>query len=79
MKEKNTADNKFKFEVSFSLKTLKGEKLDLDSIKEFQKCLEAYVEDYNGYHGSFYAYNDGNNVGYDTDIDPTNIRVKRIK
>lgn len=68
-------NNKFKFEVSFNLNTLKGEKLDLDSVKEFQKCLEAYVEDYNGYHGSFYAYADG----YDTDIDPTNIQVKRKK
>jgi len=71
--------NKFKFEVSFNLNTLKGEELDQDSIKEFQKSLEAYVEDYNGYHGSFYAYNDNANAAYDTDIDPTNIKVKRIK
>jgi hypothetical protein len=68
-------NHKFKFEVSFNLKTQKGEKLDVDSIKEFQKALEAYVEDYNGYHGSFYAYADG----YDTDIDPTNIQVKKLK
>lgn len=75
-------NNKFKFEVSFNLNTLKGEKLDLDSIKEFRKALEAYVDDYNGYHGSFYAYSDGDGkdgVGYDTDIDPTNIKVKRTK
>jgi hypothetical protein len=67
--------NTFKFEVSFNLNTNKGETLDQESIKDFQKALEAYVEDFNGYHGSFYAYADG----YDTDIDPTNIQVKRIK
>lgn len=72
-------NNKFKFEVSFNLKTQKGEKLDQNSINEFQKCLQAYVEDYNGYHGSFYAYADTPNGGYDTDIDPTNIQVKKLK
>lgn len=72
-------NNKLIFEVSFNLNTLKGEKLDQDSIKEFQKCLEAYVEDYNGYHGSFYAFKDTADGSYDTDIDPANIEVKRIK
>lgn len=67
--------NTLKFELTFNLNTSKGEILDQDSIKDFQQSLQCYIEEWNGYHGSFYAYSDG----YDTDIDPTAIKVKRIK
>jgi hypothetical protein len=66
--------NTFKFEVSFDLNTSEGEKLDMRSLREFRDMLEGYVRSWSGEHGYFYAYHDG----YDTDITPSNIKIKRI-
>jgi hypothetical protein len=68
--------NTFKFEISFNLNTLKGEQLDSTSMKAFQTQLFNFIQEWNGYHGSFYAF--GSEFG-DRDIEPTALKVKRIK
>lgn len=67
--------NKFTFEVSFNLNTEDGEKLDMDSIRNFRKMLEDYVTEWSGEHGYFYAHASH----YDTDVYPTCIKVRRVK
>jgi hypothetical protein len=68
--------NTFKFEVSFNLNTVDGEKLDRESIQDFRDCLEGFVRTWNGQQGFFYSF--GSEYG-DRDIDPTAIKVKRVK
>ena len=68
--------NTVKFEVSFNLNTLKGETLCPDSLKALQAQLYNFVQEWNGTNGYFYAY--GSEYG-DRDIDPTAIKVKRVK
>jgi hypothetical protein len=67
--------NTFTFEVSFNLNTANDEKLDWRSIQDFRDSLEGFVRSWNGHDGYFYAYG----PGHDTDIDPTAIKVKRVK
>jgi hypothetical protein len=67
--------NTFKFEVSFNLNTASGEKLDMDSIRNFRDMLEGFVRNWSGENGYFYAHADH----YDTDIFPTSIKVRRVK
>lgn len=68
--------NTFKFEVSFNLNTVTGEQLDSTSIKAFQTQLFNFVQEWNGNNGNFYAF--GSDYG-DRDIDPTAVKIKRIK
>lgn len=67
--------NKFKFEVSFNLNTLKGEQLDKYSIKEFERGLYDYVNNYALEEGTFYTYSRDS----DGEVYPTSIKVKQIK
>jgi hypothetical protein len=67
--------NTFKFEVSFNLNTVDGEKLDRRSIQDFRDSLEGFVRTWNGENGYFYSY--GSEYG-DRDIDPTALKVKRV-
>ena len=66
--------NTFKFEVSFNLNTVDGEKLDRKSIQDFKDSLEGFVRSWNGQDGYFYSF--GSEYG-DRDIEPTAIKVKR--
>jgi hypothetical protein len=68
--------NTFKFEVSFNLNTVDGEKLDRESIQDFRDCLEGFVRTWNGQQGFFYSF--GSEYG-DRDIEPTALKVKRVK
>jgi len=68
--------NTFKFEVSFNLNTVNGEELDSTSLKAFQTQLFNFVQEWNGYHGSFYAF--GSDYG-DRDVDATAVKVKKVK
>lgn len=68
--------NTFKFEISFNLNTVEGEKLDNTSMRAFQTQLFNFVQEWNGYHGNFYGYD--SYLG-DRDINPTAVKVKRIK
>ena len=65
---------KFRFEVSFDLNTDKGEKLDMDSVRQFRDSLEHFVRSWSGQEGYFYAYA----KGYDTDVIPSYIKVKKL-
>jgi len=67
--------NTFKFEVSFNLNTVDGEKLDRRSIQDFRDSLEGFVRTWNGENGYFYSY--GSEYG-DRDIDPTALKIKRV-
>jgi len=67
--------NTFKFEVTFNLNTVAGEKLDSRSIQDFKDCLEGFVRSWNGQDGYFYAF--GSEYG-DRDIDPTAVKVKKV-
>ncbi len=67
--------NTFKFEVSFNLNTVDGEKLDRRAIQDFRDSLEGFVRTWNGENGYFYSY--GSEYG-DRDIDPTALKVKRV-
>jgi len=66
--------NTFKFEVSFNLNTVDGEKLDRRSIQDFRDSLEGFVRSWSGHDGYFYSYD--SEYG-DRDIEPTAIKVKR--
>jgi hypothetical protein len=66
--------NKFKFEVSFNLNTFKGEQLDKHSIKEFERGLYDYVNNYAGEEGTFYTYSSDS----DGEAFPTNLKVKKV-
>lgn len=66
----------FKFEVSFNLNLVDGEKLDNTSMRAFKNQLFNFVQEWNGYHGHFYGYD--SYLG-DRDINPTAIKVKHIK
>ena len=62
----------FKFEVTFNLHTSSQEKIDKESIKNFQDKLQQFVTNYAGEIGSFYVYA----KDYDTEVYPTKIKVK---
>lgn len=66
--------NTFKFEVSFNLNTVDGEKLDRKSIQDFKDSLEGFVRSWNGQDGYFYSF--GSEYG-DRDVTPTNVKVKK--
>jgi hypothetical protein len=65
--------NKFKFEVSFNLNTVDDEKLDKHSIKQFERALFDFVNNYAGEEGTFYTYSNDS----DGEAFPTNIKVKQ--
>jgi hypothetical protein len=67
--------NTFKFEVTFNLNTVDGEKLDRRSIQDFKDSLEGFVRSWNGKDGYFYSF--GSEYG-DRDIEPTAIKVKKL-
>jgi hypothetical protein len=65
--------NKFKFEVTFNLNTVDDEKLDKHSIKQFERALFDFVNNYAGVEGTFYTYSNDS----DGEAFPTNIKVKQ--
>jgi len=65
---------KFRFEVTFELNTDKGKKLDPSSITHFKECIGNFVRTWSGQEGYFYAYGQG----YDSNIIPSYINVKRV-
>lgn len=67
--------HKFKFEVSFNLETYKEEKLDRYSIKQFERSLYDYVNNYHLEGGTFYVYA----KAYDDEVRPTKLKVKQVK
>lgn len=67
--------NTFKLEVSFNLHTQKGEMVDKDSIKDLQKRIKNYIEEYNDYHGSFYCFG----PFHDRTADAEQVKVKVVK
>jgi hypothetical protein len=67
--------NTFKFEVSFNLNLADGEELDTTSMRAFKNQLFNFVQEWNGYHGHFYAF--GSDYG-DRDVNPTAIKVKKV-
>jgi len=66
--------NKFKFEISFNLETRGEEKLDKQSIKQFEIALYDFVNNYAGYDGCFYVYS----KDYDDEVLPTKLKVKKV-
>ena len=68
--------NRFRICLDFNLTTKKGEKLDKNSIKQLKNLLKRWlVDDLTNEH-CFYAYFDGKDGSYDTDISPTNVKCK---
>lgn len=67
--------NKFKFEVSFDLNINDDEKLDIHSIRSFKRTLDDFVRNWSGGYGYFYTYSEYE----DSDVLPTNIKIKQIK
>lgn len=64
-----------KFDVSFNLNLKDEEKLCMDSLNDFKKDLEGFVYEwvYGVGSGVFLA----NGKGYDTDIFPTRVKVRK--
>ena len=67
--------HKFKFEVSFSLNLKDKETLDKQSIKQFERHLYDFANNWAGNEGCFYIYASD----YDGEAIPTNLKVKKIK
>jgi len=64
--------------ISFRVLTKAGEKLDKASLREFAQKIKEYIA--SGEWGFFYASSDHPTKGsYDTDIQPTNIKVTAKK
>lgn len=64
--------------ISFRVRTKAGEKLDKASLREFAQKIKEYIA--GGEWGFFYASSDHPTKGsYDTDIQPTNIKVTAKK
>jgi hypothetical protein len=60
---------KYRLTLDFDLNLSKGEKLDKSSLISFKNQICEFCYDWDGY---FYAYFDGKNGAYDTDVIPVN-------
>ena len=68
-------NHKFKFEVTFNLSTIDDEKLDKQSIKQFENALFDFVYNYAGDQGCFYTYA----KDYDDETFPEKVKIKKVK
>jgi hypothetical protein len=67
---------KYRLILDFDLNLAEGEKLDKHSLTSFKNQAYNFCHKWDGY---FYAYFDGKDGAYDTDIIPVNVKSKLIK